>query len=217
LKKQNEHTLQLDVIKTPLNSGEEELDINVVENWKDKGRAKRKSIYLENHPEIRIKSKSSNVKTKKIDIARNGNLLRPIVQDKNKVVIKNTCALDAILQILATSMVDFIDYADIAVTSSSSIMRLAYHLAMNGANMEFYQNRTLIVKTYAKKNVNLYDEIVYDARANTNVLVEKLFVKTPSIIQYNTCNSSKCRQTTSGLPLFPIDQMKLITGKYFHL
>lgn len=64
-----------------------------------------------------------------IDIARNGTLLRPINVDKWKVRSLNTCPVDSILQILATSIIDSVTYADVANSSECDIMKLVYHLA----------------------------------------------------------------------------------------
>lgn len=129
----------------------------------------------------------------------------------------NTCALDAILQILATSIVDYVHYARFVNSSSCSILKLAHHLAMNGADQEFYKYRILIIKEYTKKNIRQTDVVQYDAQANTNILIEKLLIAMPSIQQFNTCSNSKCEQLVSGVALFPIDLLKLYTGNFFNL
>lgn len=36
-------------------------------------------------------------------------------------------------------MVDYIHYARLAISSSSSILKLAYYLAENGTNQQFYK------------------------------------------------------------------------------
>jgi len=75
-----------DVIKNNLVNLEEK-EGNTVKNWRNKGDKKnRRSIYLDNHPKIRMKrQKLTNTKGKRqIDIARNGTLLRLITVDKRK-------------------------------------------------------------------------------------------------------------------------------------
>jgi len=131
-----------DVIKTTLVNLEKQ-EGNTVENWRNKGDKKnRRSLYLDNHPEIRIKKKKiTNMKGKRqIDIARNGTLLRPITVNKRKIRVLNTCPVDSILQILATSIIDSVTYANVAKASECEIMKLAYYLAMNGTNMDFIKN-----------------------------------------------------------------------------
>jgi len=205
-----------DVVKTILVNSEEQ-EGNTVENWRNKGDKKnRRSIYLERYPEIRIKrKKSTNMKRKRhIDIARNGTLLRPITVDKRKVSVLNTCPVDSILQILATSIIDYITYGNFAKASDCDIMKLAYYLAMNGTNLNFYKKRISIIKQYTKSNSELAHVIQFDAQANTNILVEKLFIESPSINQFNTCSNHKCSQTVTGLPLFPIDLKQLVKGNF---
>lgn len=113
---------------------------------------------------------------------------------------------------MATSLIDSVTYANVARASECEIIKLAYYLAMNGSNMDFYKKRISIVKQFTKSNVELAHVIQFNAEANTNVLVEKLFLESPSINQFNTCSNHKCGQTVTGLPLFPIDLMKLIKG-----
>ncbi|KAL5237422.1 hypothetical protein ACI65C_004832 [Semiaphis heraclei] len=146
-----------DVIKTTWVNLEEQ-EGNTVENWRNKGdKKKRRSLYLDNHPEIRIKKKKfTNMKGKRqIDIARNGTLLRPITVNKRKIRVLNTCPLDSILQILATNVIDSVTYANVAKASECDIMKLAYYLAMNGTNIDFYKRRISIVELYTKSKVEL--------------------------------------------------------------
>lgn len=199
------------------NNGEEPEEL-ILENWKNKAvPTRRKFLYLEEHPEMRFQSEAFKIKHKhkNIDLARNGNLIRPISLGKNKVRVLNTCAVDAILQILATGMVDYVHYANFAMSTTCSILKLAHKLAKNGTDQDFYKNRILVVQEYAKKNIRQTNIIEYDAQANTNVLVEKLFNSEPSINQFNTCSNPKCRQTISGLELFPINLLKLYKGNFY--
>lgn len=80
--------------------------------------------------------------------------------------------------------------------------------------MDFYKKCISIVKQYTKSNVELAHVTQFDAQANTNILVEKLFLESPSINQFNTCSNHKCGQTITGLPLFPIDLMQLVKGNF---
>lgn len=59
--------------------------------------------------------------------------------------------------------------------------------------------------------------VQFDAKANTNVLVEKLFLESPSTNKFNTYSNHKCNQTVTGLPLFPIDLMKLVEGNFIKI
>lgn len=154
---------------------------------------------------------------RQIDVARNGTLFRPITVDKCKICVLNTCPVDSILQILATSIIDSVTYANVARVSECEIMKLAHYLVMNGTNMDFYKKRISIVKQYTKSNVELAHVVQFDAKANTNVLVKKLFLESTSINQFNTCSNHKCNQTVTGLPLFPIDLMKLVEGNFIKI
>lgn len=54
--------------------------------------------------------------------------------------------------------------------------------------------------------------VEYNAKANKNILVNRLFNETSSIMQFNTCSNPKCGQTISGLMFFPMNLLKLYTG-----
>lgn len=84
-------------------------------------------------------------------------------------------------------------------------------------NMDFNKKRISIVKQYKKNNVELAHVVQFDAKANTNILVDKLFLESPSINQFNTCSYHKCNQTVTGLPLFPIDLMKLVESNFIKI
>lgn len=124
----------------------------------------------------------------------------------------NTCAFDSLLQIIAVGIMNSTTYEQISKSSTCRILKLAYHLAMIGADKDFYRNRILSFQVYAKKIVLPVGIIEYDARSNTNVVVERLFQSVPSIIQFNACNNIKCKQTIISLPTFPINLMQLFTG-----
>lgn len=108
-----------------------------VENWRNKAvPSKKKSLYLNDYPEIRIASKKYK-RRKHIEIARNGNLLRPIKSGNQKVIMTNTCAFDNLLQIIAVGIMDSTTYEQISKSSTCSILKLACHLAMIGADKDF--------------------------------------------------------------------------------
>lgn len=211
-------------------SNESSLDELEFENWRNKASPSspkkikkhvKRSIYLESCPEIKLKEKmNTNISKKRIDLVKNGNLLPPLCStdlkgNKIKCKIINTCAFDALVQVLATAYVDSQQYANYVDSATCLTLKLVCHLVKQGANSTYYDKRLTVLQEFSKKKHLVGELIEYDAQANVATLIEKLFVTNPSIYQYHTCDNIKCTQTTANCPLFPIDQGKLISGKHF--
>lgn len=190
-----------------------------IENWKNKARQpsplkkeSKRSKYLNSHPEIKIKQKRNKNILRRLDIAKNGNLIKPLTIGLEKIKNSNTCAFDSILQAIATAYIDSQEYAHFVDKSQCPTLNIASALVKNGAIKKFYEERLVILKEYCKRTTLVGKIIEYDARANVATLAEKLFLRVPSIYQYYTCDNYKCGQTINNIPLFPIDQEKLIKG-----
>lgn len=135
-------------------------------------------------------------------------------QKKKRCHIINTCAFDSILQMVSTAYMDSLDYASYVNESSCLTLNLAIRLVEQGATSKLYEERLLILKDYCTKNQCVNEIIEYNAESNVASLIEKLFAKAPSIYQYDTCNNDKCGHSIANTTLMPIDQSKLISGKF---
>lgn len=201
----------------------------IIENWKNKASSpfqekkelqqSKRSLYLEKHPEIRSRLKiNHNISKHRLSLVKNGTLMRPIMigqkPNKKRCHITNTCAFDSILQIVSTAYMDSLDYASYVNESLCSTLNLVIRLVEQGATAKFYEERLLILKDYCTKNECVSQFIEYNAESNVASLIEKLFAKAPSIYQYHTCNNHKCGQSIANTILLPIDQNKLILGKF---
>lgn len=79
------------------------------------------------------------------------------------------------------------------------------------------KNVSKYLKELSKKNQIVGGFTQYDAQVNIASLIEKLFIDSPSINQFYTCNNFKCGQTMANMSLFPIDIGKLRKGIYTFL
>lgn len=199
----------------------------IIENWKNKASStfkkkkelqqSKRSLYLEKHPEIRSRLKvNHNISKHRLSLIKNGTLMRPIMigqyPNKKRCHIINTCAFDSIIQMISTAYMDSLDYASYVNGSPCLTLNLVIRLVEQGATGKFYEDRLLILKDYCTKNDYVGKFIEYNAESNVATLIEKLFIKAPSIYQYQTCNNSKCEQSIANTTLMPIDQNKLISG-----
>lgn len=204
-------------------SSDVDVEEKTIENWKNKAQQPpqkkvKRSKYLNSHPEIKMKQKVNQKQVRhRLDIIKNGNLVRPLPINSNKFKATNTCAFDSIVQAVATAYLDSRDYATFIDNSDCKILKFSRSLVHNGANNQLYKERLNILQEYSKKLTLVGQITEYDARANVATLTDKLFSKAPSINQFHTCDNYKCGQTTHNISLFPIDQGKLILGIYFIL
>lgn len=157
-------------INSNSNSSDEEMKSNSsfnstvseleIENWNNKAdqpspkkstKITKPSIYLENQPEIKTKQKmNKNVTKYKVDLARNGSLIRSLFvdskQNKTKCQIINTCAFDTLIQAISTAYIDSQEYAKYVNSNRCTTLQLGRRLVEQGANKIFYEERLKILK-----------------------------------------------------------------------
>jgi len=197
------------------------------ENWRNKASppspiikktTAKRTVYLDAHPEIKLKQKiNKKISKKRIDLIRNGNCMRPLrlQKDKKKYQIINTCAFDSVIQAMASAYLDSEEYSNSIDTNAlCKTSKLASHLVKEGANRKFYEERIIVLRDYCKRNQLIGELTELDAQVNVAILIDKLFIDDPSIFQYHTCDNFKCGQSVANIPLFPIDQGTLVTGLY---
>lgn len=93
-------------------------------------------------------------------------------------------------------------------------LNLVIRLLEQGATGKFHKERLLILKGYCTIYGCINQFIEYNVEPNVASLIEKLFVKAPSIYQYLICNYHKCRQFIPNTILMPVNQNKLLSGTY---
>lgn len=126
---------------------DEETDIEqkgeIIENWKNLGienkpKKVRTSYYNTPCPEITTVKEGKKVK---LPLLRNGNFFsQPVVIAKELYMFNNTCALDTVLQIIASSMCDSPDYKEAFFQSDLQCKDFfAYFTSRGSANKVLYK------------------------------------------------------------------------------
>jgi len=124
-------------------------NVNEVENWKGLGEPKKKikrGNYLDKDPTVLHYNEESNAKSPIVGILRNGSIpdLRSITVDSLTYTLTNTCAFDAIFQILCCSFVDSIKYSEFVTSNKSlKLYGLVANSIRDGVNVQSYKKEQL--------------------------------------------------------------------------
>lgn len=181
-------------------------ELNDLENWRGQGKPKRNPAkYLNKHPEIVLEVKMKSLKDPKEILLRNGSITGfPLITEKTKVQIRNTCSFDSVIQLLAVLAIEnekFRVWLESAKDKSKAL-DVAWKLAHQGATVDTYSTRVEALVNHAnltkaseqssdrekkKKASSIKQVLQYDIWGNCIILFEKLDMKIFSLQRTWTC------------------------------
>jgi len=180
-------------------AGSNKIVMNSTEKSEPK-RKKRKETYLDSCPEWDF---IKNMKSHKLPLIINGSKCKEINKQGSIIIVHETCAFDAILQIVVNNIATHTSYREATASSFDDIFKLARSILENG---------TLLLKHYAERasileNLPLfrdattkYTRKIRRLNANCNVthLSEYLFKNEPSYVvtKFCTCGSTNSHAST---------------------
>lgn len=177
-------------------------NVNEIENWKGLGEPKKKikrGNYLDKDPTVLHYSEESNTKSPIVGILRNGSIpdLRSITVDSLTYTLINTCAFDAIFQILCCSFVDSIKYSEFVTSNKSlKLYELVAHSIRDGENVQSYKKRAIILTDIFLNNIREKQPqrpsvglIHLDCVSTANFMFQSLFIDFPSLKEYRSCDN----------------------------
>lgn len=187
----------------------EQLNCNVRENWRGLLRKspqeqssalkQRKPTYLDKCPEwdyIKL------TKGHKIPIMRNGNVSRAVCIDGKSVIATQTCAFDAMLHLLASSIATIKCYKNKITSLENQTINLAISILQSGKIKQFhYDERFKILKDLPlfRQAITNYSSTIIKLNANCNVghLITYLFQNAPSCRLTTVCPCGYLRRRQS--------------------
>jgi len=194
---------------------------SATENWNRKGRpqenklksAKASRSYLINQPGFELVDLNLKRSITPIILLKNGNALmhKPIIiPNVGKIILNNTCSVDSLLSVLATSVADscvFRDYIN-SIANSNLTANIILKLISEKQVIKIYHSRAKLMLQYFENKVKLLVGGLksIDAIDTVASMAEKLLKDMPSFIRTSYCQNSHCslqviETTTSKLSI----------------
>jgi len=143
-------------------------EFSATENWNRKGRSqdnklrsmKSSRFYLVNQPGFELIDLNLKRLITPVMLLKNGNALmhKPLsVPNVGKIILNNTCSVDSILSVLATSVADscvFRDYIN-SIANSNLTANIILQLISEKQGVKVYHSRIKLMLQYFENKVNL--------------------------------------------------------------
>ncbi|EZA52146.1 hypothetical protein X777_08658 [Ooceraea biroi] len=151
----------------------------------------KKKSYLDKCPEW---DSIESVNAVFIPVMKNGNLCQPVKLQGKTIMIRNTCAFDALLHISAHMIGVDAQYKQVIHDTDDRLMQLASKIVSGGK----ITKNEYTERAYILTNLSLFQECKYnrrfhslDAMCNAAHLAEYTFVSFPSLHRKKTCTNCK--------------------------
>lgn len=174
------------------------LEINEIENWRGEVRLpikkrKRKS-YLEPNSEWSSINLSDGRKVIPIGLLKNGHRpeLKPLKINGEIYVLANTCAFDAILQLLCTASCDSVEYKSFLCIHKVPIFELARAIIMKGVNMGTYSMRCKILSSVFTSSILPNGVKKIDVASTLPTMLERVWIENPTLVETVVCSGVQC-------------------------
>ena len=172
-----------DEILQPSTSNESSFD----ENWRGlivPPKKRMKSSYLTPRKELMKINFNEYKQNRPIGLLRNGNLnIFPILMDKDKYIVSNTCVFDCLAQIFASSIIDSDKYAKYFENIQNDLfLEITKDIAEAKINQKTYKNRVRLLKTLCKTQLFPSGIIRISSETTVSYLAQNLFKRYPSAI-----------------------------------
>lgn len=190
-------------------NNEDQINSNICENWRGfahespemqcvASKQRRKPSYLDKCPEWEYIKSTRN---QSIPLIRNGNVSKSIIINEKVINVHQTCAFDAILHLVASSISTIKCYEQNIKLSSNRTVHLAFSILQNGKiTQQHYKERAniLLHLPLFRDAITTYTRQISKLNTTCNVshLLSYLFTDIPSckITTNCPCTSSKTRQ-----------------------
>jgi len=178
-------------------------ETNATENWNRKSMVEKKKrssrSYLNLQPGFEFLDLNKRGNITPVVLLKNGNSLinKPImVPSVGKVVLNNTCSVDSVLSILATSAVDssiFKVYLSEMATSNMAA-RISMQMIEDKNKTQIYHNRLLLILEHFGSKIKLLVGGLksVDTTITAASMVDKIMQKMPSFIESSFCDNNLC-------------------------
>ncbi|CAI6370091.1 unnamed protein product [Macrosiphum euphorbiae] len=178
-------------------------ETNATENWNRKSMIEKKKrssrSYLNLQPGFEFLDLNKRGNITPVVLLKNGNSLinKPImVPSVGKVVLNNTCSVDSVLSILATSAADssnFKVYLSEMATSNMTA-RISMKMIEDKNKTQIYHNRLLLILEHFGSKIELLVGGLksVDTTITAASMVNKIMQKMPSFIESSFCDNNLC-------------------------
>lgn len=195
---------------------------NATEMWCKKGKRKNSQTirtsrsYLVQQPGFELLDLNKKGNIIPVVLLKNGNGLhtRPILfPGLGKFVITNTCSIDSILSLLATSAADSPTFREYMIGTSTLNMtsNIALQMIKEKKKKEIYLNRLkLILHHFENRVKSIVSGLkTIDVIGTASCVVDKMMNELPSLIRKSRCENSQCL-----IPLMETTSSKLSLNVY---
>lgn len=181
----------------------------IVENL---NRPTKKSKFFGAYPEIRQQNcraeKNTNTYTAKASLLPNGSLANSVRFQKCTYYVRNTCAFDAVSQILATAGIDNTTYLNFLQKSSNKTLNFVLNFIKSGLSKNLLVERAQILANIfpPKAQGTAYGKAIayqIDAMCNISTLIQHALSSEPSIIDIEKCMRCGRTSTTHSTTIAP--------------
>lgn len=174
-----------------------------------------KSHYFREQSDIKFMNNHLHIKRKKIRVLINRGKRNPLLFNQVHYKLKNTCAFDSIMQILAVSAVDNNSYYHYIQESSDPGMKFIQTFLTAKKMMTVYKDRLILLVTLFKSRVESPSNSLYPHTLNLFSTASHIWMtclkNTPSAVKTYTCND--CGLYTENLYTITIRDYDIIYDK----
>ncbi|CAI6374126.1 unnamed protein product [Macrosiphum euphorbiae] len=189
------------------NTASEEAENEAFENWNRKGKnqnikskiTRSARSYLVHQPGFDLVDLNKTRSSTLICILKNGNNLknRPIsVPGSEKMILNNTCTVDSLISVLASSAADSIIFRNYLeeIEPSNLTAKLALQLIIQKNTKQIYHTRlSLLLQFFGDKTEALVGGIkCLDITDTVGSMVDKILKEMPSFTTYSKCQNNFC-------------------------
>jgi len=180
--------------------------LNNKENWRGKGKTdankkRKKKIDNEKHrKKLNYLDACAdwdflpNGPTVGIPLISNGNLCEPVHCDGVKIIVKDTCAFDSLLQVIMSAIATYPSYKEAIRTIDCKIIKLAERLLTDGkVTATVRVERARILRNVPIFQKSQYTRQLETVNANCNAAHLAEYILHPSYTRSLYCNTCKTR------------------------
>lgn len=172
------------------------------EGWNKKGQATKKQrsahSYINSQPGFELIDFNRKALIKPIFFLKNGNsMMRPIsVPNFGKMILNNTCSVDSILSILASSAADSLEFRNYiqSVPTTNLTATIIKKMSSESDNKKIYHDRLLLLLQFFADKVECLIGGLKTINITTTMacIVDKIMADMPSFITTSECTNNVC-------------------------
>lgn len=180
------------------------------ETWNRKSKREKQKSYLTPNPFLRHVNINNSRNTVSLPILKNGSRAEELkscnIKDVGKIILSNTCAFDMLAFLCMVSYCDSEDYKNCInkLDSIHPFLKFVSNIVTHGITSATYTERARIILNTLEPELQPLEYNTSLAICNTTagLVIEKMYIKTPTVVEHISCSDPNCERTTSRPVVF---------------